>query len=259
MSDDNNNRGNRNNSCSNNNNNRGRGNGRQFYWAFTQNIMYDTCSRCGIGHIPSQCPNRDPLTIRTRPSANFANTHAQSCNASANWHSDIGENSHVTIDLEAMDNSEAYYGGDVLHVGNDKGLPILHIGSSKLYSPQKTPSHHGYRCLDISTGRLYIARHVRFIEAQFPIDILNTTSPPPLKTSPYYSSESTYIIPTTNHPSSFSSRSPISSPSSVSNLSPTSQTSPESSNGQPSPVSTTSIPTPPPPPPITQQRPANLH
>ncbi|GKF92152.1 hypothetical protein Tco_0278871, partial [Tanacetum coccineum] len=41
---------------------------------------------------------------------------------------------------------------------------------------------------------------------------------------------------------------------------PTSQTSPESSNGQPSPVSTTSIPTPPPPPPppITRQRPVNL-
>ncbi|GJW70327.1 retrovirus-related pol polyprotein from transposon TNT 1-94 [Tanacetum coccineum] len=53
-----------------------------------------------------------------------------------------------------------------------------------------------------------------------------------------------------------------SSPTSCSHLSPTSQTSPESSNGQPSPVSTTSIPTPPlptpPPPPITWQRPANL-
>ncbi|GKF48116.1 hypothetical protein Tco_0141367, partial [Tanacetum coccineum] len=57
-----------------------------------------------------------------------------------------------------------------------------------------------------------------------------------------------------------SPRSPISSPSLVSHLSPTSQTSPESSNGQPSPVSTTSIPTPPPPtpPPITRQRPTNL-
>ncbi|GJZ80104.1 retrovirus-related pol polyprotein from transposon TNT 1-94 [Tanacetum coccineum] len=126
------------------------------------------------------------------------------------------------------------------------------------------PSHHGYRCLDISTERLYIARHVRFNEAQFPFDIPKTTSPPPSKTSPYYSSESPYVIPTTDHPSPSSPRSPISSPSSVSHLSPTSQTSPESSNGQPSPVSTTSIPTPPPPtpppppPPITRQRPANL-
>ncbi|GKA55347.1 hypothetical protein Tco_0754296 [Tanacetum coccineum] len=92
---------------------------------------------CGIGHIPSQCPNRDPSTIRTRPSANFANTRVQSSNASANRHSDTGANSHVTPDLEAMDNSEAYYGDDALHVGNGKGLPILHIGSSKVYSPQK--------------------------------------------------------------------------------------------------------------------------
>ncbi|GKB29508.1 putative RNA-directed DNA polymerase, partial [Tanacetum coccineum] len=45
----------------------------------------------------------------------------------------------------------------------------------------------------------------------------------------------------------------------VSDLSPTSQTSPESSNGQPSPVSTTSISPPPPPPPTTRQRLANLH
>ncbi|GJT69961.1 retrotransposon protein, putative, ty1-copia subclass [Tanacetum coccineum] len=133
----NNNRGNRNNSRG-NNNNRGRGNGRQFDWASTQNTVYDTCNRCGIGHIPSQCPNRDPSTIRTRPSANFANTRTQSSNASANWHSDTGANSHVTPDLEAMDNSEAYYGDDALHVGNGKGLPILHIGSSKVYSPQKT-------------------------------------------------------------------------------------------------------------------------
>ncbi|GJV78915.1 retrovirus-related pol polyprotein from transposon TNT 1-94 [Tanacetum coccineum] len=136
-----------------------------------------------------------------------------------------------------------------------RSTPCVFLGYS--------PSHHGYRCLDISTERLYIARHVRFNEAQFPFDIPKTTSPPPSKTSPYYSSESPYVIPTTDHPSPSSPRSPISSPSSVSHLSPTSQTSPESSNGQPSPVSTTSIPTPPPPtppppPPITRQCPTNL-
>ncbi|GJY11713.1 retrovirus-related pol polyprotein from transposon TNT 1-94, partial [Tanacetum coccineum] len=134
-SNNNNNCGNRNKSCG--NNNRVRDNGRQFDWASTQNIVYGTCNRCGIGHIASQCPNRDPSTIRTRPSANFANTHDQSSNASTNWHSDTGAKSHMTFDLEAMDNSEAYYGDDALHVGNGKDLPILHIGSSKVYSPQK--------------------------------------------------------------------------------------------------------------------------
>ncbi|GJR17332.1 putative RNA-directed DNA polymerase [Tanacetum coccineum] len=125
------------------------------------------------------------------------------------------------------------------------------------------PSHHGYCCLDISTDRLYIARHVCFNESQFPFDIPKTTSSPPLKMSPYYPSESPYVIPTIDHPSPSSPRSPISSPLSVSHLSPTSQTSLKSSNGQPSPVSPTSIPppppTPPPPlPPITRQCPANI-
>ncbi|GJS91360.1 retrovirus-related pol polyprotein from transposon TNT 1-94 [Tanacetum coccineum] len=67
------------------------------------------------------------------------------------------------------------------HKMDFRSTPCVFLGYS--------PSHHGYRCLDISTERLYIARH--------------------------------------------------------------------SSNGQPSPVSTTSIPTPPPPP-ITLQRPVNL-
>ncbi|GKD53078.1 retrovirus-related pol polyprotein from transposon TNT 1-94 [Tanacetum coccineum] len=84
-----------------------------------------------------------------------------------------------------------------------RSTPCVFLGYS--------PSHHGYRCLDISIERLYIARHVCFNEAQFPIDIPKTTSPPPSKTSP-------------------------SSSSSVSHLSPTSQTSFESSNVQPSPL-----------------------
>ncbi|GJX14554.1 hypothetical protein Tco_0206312 [Tanacetum coccineum] len=134
MNNNNNNSGNCNNSHG-NNDNRGRGNGLQFDWASTQNTIYGTCNICGIGHIPSQYCNRDPSTIHTRPSVNFVNTRAQSSNASTNWHSDTGANSHVTPDLEAMGNSEAYYGDDALHVGNGKGHPILHIGSSKVYSP----------------------------------------------------------------------------------------------------------------------------
>ncbi|GJV46418.1 tocopherol cyclase [Tanacetum coccineum] len=68
-----------------------------------------------------------------------------------------------------------------------------------------SPSHHGYLCLDISTKRLYIARHSIFATLTDFISIISFT-----------------------FESNFS-------------------TSPESSNGQPSPVSPTSIPTPPPP------------
>ncbi|GJX23305.1 putative RNA-directed DNA polymerase [Tanacetum coccineum] len=296
----NNNHGNRNNSC---------GNGRQFYWASTQNTVYGTCNRCGIGYIPSQCPNGDPSAIRTRPSANFANTRAQSSNAFANWHSDTGANSHVTPDLEAMDNSKAYYGDDALHVGNSKGLPILHIGSSKVYSPQKNESPYVIPTTDHpspSSPRSPISSpssvlHFSPTSQTSPessngqLSPVSTTSiptppppippppPPPItrqrlanlravdgEDRPSDSEDSTvhggFALDLGSNLIAWTARkltdsiftSPISSPSSVSHLSPTSQTSPESSNGQPSPVSTTSIPTPPPPPPITRQRPANL-
>ncbi|KAL6577181.1 hypothetical protein OROMI_011457 [Orobanche minor] len=56
-----------------------RGPGR-FSWASNQNTVYGTCNRCGIGHVPSQCPNRDPSTFRARqqpPSANYADSRSQ--------------------------------------------------------------------------------------------------------------------------------------------------------------------------------------
>ncbi|MFS8002613.1 putative transcription factor interactor and regulator CCHC(Zn) family [Helianthus anomalus] len=37
----------------------------RFPWASNQNMVYGSCNRCGIGHIPSQCPNRDPATTRS--------------------------------------------------------------------------------------------------------------------------------------------------------------------------------------------------
>nr|GEY72245.1 nucleotide-binding, alpha-beta plait [Tanacetum cinerariifolium] len=66
---------------------------------------------------------------------NNNNNNCGNCNNSrGNNNRDTGANSHVIPDLEAMDNSEAYYGDNALHVGNGKGLHVLHIGSSKVYS-----------------------------------------------------------------------------------------------------------------------------
>ncbi|KAJ0842487.1 putative transcription factor interactor and regulator CCHC(Zn) family [Helianthus annuus] len=88
----------------------------QFSWASNQNTVYGTCNRCGIGHLPSQCPNRDPSTFRSRqPSANYADTRSQ---ASSQWLPDTGSSNHVAPDMTNFDFAEPYYGDDNLHVGN---------------------------------------------------------------------------------------------------------------------------------------------
>nr|KAJ0210497.1 hypothetical protein LSAT_V11C400220110 [Lactuca sativa] len=87
--------------------------------------------------LPSQCPNRDPNTLRSRqePSANYTDYRSQ---ASSTWLPDTVSSHHVASNLSSFDKSEAYYGEDNLHVGNGKGLPILHIGSSRFHSSTKT-------------------------------------------------------------------------------------------------------------------------
>ncbi|KAJ0479079.1 putative RNA-directed DNA polymerase [Helianthus annuus] len=88
----------------------------QFSWASNQNTVYGTCNRCGIGHLPSQCPNRDPSTFRSRqPSAYYADTRSQ---ASSQWLPDTGSSNHVAPDMTNFDSAEPYYGEDNLHVGN---------------------------------------------------------------------------------------------------------------------------------------------
>ncbi|KAK9077447.1 hypothetical protein SSX86_005784 [Deinandra increscens subsp. villosa] len=111
--------------------------GNRFPWATHQNNVSGTCSRCGIGHIPSQCPDRDPATIRNRPppSSNFSEYRSHASNT---WLPDTGSSHHVASNLSNFDSAESYYGGDNLHVGDGMGLPILNIGSSHIRSPTKT-------------------------------------------------------------------------------------------------------------------------
>ncbi|KAD4889373.1 hypothetical protein E3N88_21446 [Mikania micrantha] len=44
---------------------------RQFSWASTQNTVFGHCNRCGIGHLPSQCPNHSSQS-RIQSQAHYA-------------------------------------------------------------------------------------------------------------------------------------------------------------------------------------------
>ncbi|KAJ0850106.1 putative RNA-directed DNA polymerase [Helianthus annuus] len=115
-----------------------------FAWASTQNTVYGHCNRCGIGHIPAQCPNKSgsPSTSGLSQQSYVADYAAFSSigspYGSTDWKPDTGANGHATPDLTNLDHSEAYNGSHSLHVGDGNPLPIFHVGSSKIYSPNKT-------------------------------------------------------------------------------------------------------------------------
>jgi hypothetical protein len=44
------------------------------------------------------------------------------------WYMDSGASTHVTSDLNAFTSYTLYTGPDQLHIGDSKGLDILHIG-----------------------------------------------------------------------------------------------------------------------------------
>ncbi|KAM0037798.1 putative RNA-directed DNA polymerase [Helianthus debilis subsp. tardiflorus] len=120
-----------------NNRNRDTSGTRQFSWASTQNTVYGHCNRCGIGHLPSQCPNQ-PNQSRAAPQANYATSSDAGSQSGLTWKPDTGANGHATPDLSGIDNPEAYFGNDSLLIGDGNPLPIFHIGSSTIFSPSKT-------------------------------------------------------------------------------------------------------------------------
>ncbi|KAK9054204.1 hypothetical protein SSX86_025282 [Deinandra increscens subsp. villosa] len=154
--------------------------------------------------------------------------------------------------------------------------------------------HHGYRCLDPSTDRIYTARHVRFNEHIFPFhksDNHITPSSNPFPTTPYSTfmpqppffptpaansnisttpsmhtpdppttpqNTSADPLPTTH---STHDQQPSTPPPNPSNNSSNSSTPNPSSDASPvsnSSSASSNIPTPPPPPPVHRTRPPNL-
>ncbi|KAK1429018.1 hypothetical protein QVD17_11217 [Tagetes erecta] len=87
---------------------------RQFSWASTQNMVYGHCNRCGIGHLPSQCPNQ-PGSSKQPTQANFANFSDAGSTLGSSWFPDTGANSHAAPDLSSLDNSEVYQGRVYTH------------------------------------------------------------------------------------------------------------------------------------------------
>ncbi|KAI5332285.1 hypothetical protein L3X38_022414 [Prunus dulcis] len=76
----------------------------------------------------------------------------------------------MTGDPRPLQNSAPYAGLDSIILGNGDHMKISRTG----YSSQ----HKGFRCLDLTNNKVYISRHVRFNETDFPFSHGQTTLNP---------------------------------------------------------------------------------
>jgi histone deacetylase 1/2 len=88
-------------------------------------------------HTAPQCPQLQHRGYGQQPSANLALSNISST-GTVDWFPNIGANKHVTPDLAGLAASEPYLGNNNLHVGDGKGLPISHIGHTKIYTPHRS-------------------------------------------------------------------------------------------------------------------------
>ena len=88
-----------------------------------------------FGHTAPHCPQLQHQGYRQQPSANLVLRNPV---GTVKWFPKTSANQHVTPDLATLTTSEPYLGNDNLHVGDGKGLPISHIGHTKIYTPHRS-------------------------------------------------------------------------------------------------------------------------
>jgi hypothetical protein len=58
-------------------------------------------------------------------------------NVDPTWYSDTGATDHITSELDKLAVREKYNGQEQIHVANDGGMHIAHVGHSTLYTPSR--------------------------------------------------------------------------------------------------------------------------
>ncbi|KAM1998675.1 hypothetical protein ACFX16_006180 [Malus domestica] len=97
-----------------------------------------SCQICRqFDHEACDCPHRmDPhYNRKSSQTALVANTS----NSSSLWIVDSGATSHMTNNYATLQNPEVYTGPEQVYIGDGKGLPITHTGSSSI-----TTSHSNF-------------------------------------------------------------------------------------------------------------------
>ncbi|RVW78965.1 Retrovirus-related Pol polyprotein from transposon RE2 [Vitis vinifera] len=173
------------------------------------------CQICGIqGHTAKRCPSFQLVPVQSSttsatPPANFATPWQPrahyAANTTTNNPSWLGQFTHLShwfcfssiINHHFTLNDVLYdlRTGAILLTGNTKDgvyeWPAAQLASSPIlaFSHVKTTSsnwHHRLECLSLprpSTSKIYVSRHVQFVESVFPYTSLHTTLPRPNSTT----------------------------------------------------------------------------
>jgi hypothetical protein len=90
-----------------------------------------------FGHTAPHYPQFQQRGYGQQPTANLVQRNLSSTGF-VDWFPDTDANQHVTPDIATLTASELYLGNDNLHVGDVKGLPISHLGHTKIYKPYRS-------------------------------------------------------------------------------------------------------------------------
>ena len=95
------------------------------------NVHPSTPSSSSTTQAFSQTPSLHPPYSPTSPGINCYSTPV----ANSTWLADSSASQHVTPDLSHLSEASPYYGNSTLTVGNGHHLPIAHVGSATMHTP----------------------------------------------------------------------------------------------------------------------------
>lgn len=153
--------------------------GRGFHQQFTRqrgsgsSFNRPTCQICNkYGHSAATCYNRFDQGFQVPDAAHTAlaavKLSDQEQFSGNEWYPDSAATAHITNNAAQLSSSEPYMGNDQVMVGNGDFLPITHIGSIPLHTPQGIlPLADVLVCPEITKSLLSVSK----LTADFPCEI----------------------------------------------------------------------------------------
>lgn len=96
-----------------------------------------TCQICGrVGHSAMKCYNRFDLAYQSTDVPKALAAIQMSDQSGQEWFPDSAATAHITAAPSSLQNTAPYHGPESVMVGNGEQMPITHVGSTVITTPQ---------------------------------------------------------------------------------------------------------------------------